>query len=397
MIDIMDKSKCTGCSACYSACSVGCISMQQDDEGFYYPVVDNVKCIECGKCEKICPVLNKTKPDSDVKKVYVCQNKSTSIRTDSTSGGVFSAISQYVLDNEGIVFGAEFDENFRVVHGYAVDEKGLGRFRGSKYVQSWIGNTFKRVQEELRKGRWVLFSGTPCQVAGLNAYLGKKYDKLILMDIVCYSVSSPGIWNMYLSHIEKMKKLKPQDIEMINFRDKTRYGYDYSFMTFYGKNGKVLLSEGAETNQMLRSFVSNTSTCSSCYQCQFKGIDRMSDFTAWDCYNAYQYNKNFEDNLGTSHLMVHSQKALKILPEIERYLNLYEVKAEKAIASEPAMTECSRPSKLRESFFIKYKAGNNVFDTCFQDNIRIKAERILRHSMSRLGIYKIVKRILKEV
>lgn len=393
MIKITDKSKCTGCSACYSACPISCIQMKKDEEGFYYPLADASKCIRCGKCEKVCPVLNEHKPDTNVRKVYICQNKSIEVRKDSTSGGVFSALSQYVIDRGGIVFGAEFDDKFCVRHGSGETSEDLGKFRGSKYVQSWMGDTFKAVQDELKKDRWVLFSGTPCQVAGLNAFLGKKYEKLVLMDIVCYSISSPGIWEQFL---EKIGKSIPIDqVAKIKFRDKTKYGYEYTLMTFYDKNGKVLNSEGPESNPMLRSFVSNTSTRPSCYDCKFKTVDRVSDFTVWDCYNIYKYDKGMDDNQGTSHLIVHSSKGISMLDEIGHYLSLQEVNAKQAIASEPAMTECAQPSEMREKFFATYKTGDNVFNSFFQYTRKVKLERILRYWLSVLGVYKYVKRLMK--
>ncbi len=393
MITITDKAKCTGCSACSNVCPVSCIQMQQDEEGFYYPAADAKKCIGCGKCERTCPVLNVQKPDTEYRKAFICQNLAAELRKDSTSGGVFSALSRYVLDRGGIVFGAEFDEKFCIKHGAGEDSESLARFRGSKYVQSWIGETYRAVQEALKQDRWVLFSGTPCQVAGLDAFLGKKYDKLILMDIVCFSISSPGVWDQFL---KKIGRTVPLDrVAKIKFRDKTKFGYEYTFMTFYDKNGELFYAAGPESDPMLRSFVSNTSTRPSCYDCKFKTVDRVSDFTAWDCYNVYQYDKALDDNLGTSHLIIHSEKGMAMLGEISRYLRLKEVDADRAIASEPAMTECSRPSDMRDEFFAVYQSGKNVFDVFFQDTGRVRVERFLRHGMSQIGLYQFVKRLMK--
>lgn len=393
MIKIDNKTKCTGCSACYNACPISCIQMKTDEEGFFYPVAKAELCIGCGKCEKVCPLLNEPKLENKTRKVYVCQNRSLEIRRDSTSGGVFSGLAQYVLDRNGIVFGAEFDDKFSVKHGSVDTVDDLWRFRGSKYVQSWTGESFKTVQNELNKDRWVLFSGTPCQVAGLNAFLGRHYEKLILMDIVCYSISSPGIWQQFLDKIGQ--KIHLNEVKSIKFRDKTKYGYEYSLMTFCNKDGKVLYADGPESNQMLRSFVSNTSTRPSCYDCKFKTVDRVSDFTAWDCYNIYQYDKKMDDNQGTSHLMVHTEKGLAILKEVQKYIYLLEVDADKAIKSEPAMTECARPSDMRDAFFTTYEKGENVFESYFRDTGRVRIERILRNILSKVGLYKYVKRLMK--
>ena len=393
MISIIEKSQCSGCSACYSTCPINCIQMISDAEGFYYPVVNTEKCIECRKCEKVCPYLNDLTLEAATRKVFVCQNRSLPIRQDSTSGGVFSALSQYVIDRNGIVFGAAFDKQFCINHKGGRSLDSLANFRGSKYVQSWMGDTFRDVRAELEKDQWVLFSGTPCQVAGLNAYLGKKYEKLVLMDIVCYSISSPGIWKQFLEYISR--QIPISEIERIKFRDKTKYGYEYTQMTFFDRNGEVLYSAGPETNPMLRSFVSNTSTRPSCYSCPFKTIDRVSDFTAWDCYNVFQYDKKMDDNKGTSHLMIHSNKGLEIMKELSKYLAFFEVDSERAVKSEPAMTECAKPSDIRQPFFDLYQSNKNVFDTYFKDTSRVKIERFLRHALSKIGVYKTVKRLLK--
>ncbi|WP_295090354.1 Coenzyme F420 hydrogenase/dehydrogenase, beta subunit C-terminal domain [Ruminococcus sp.] len=393
MIEINDKSQCTGCAACANVCPSNCISMFQDDEGFYYPVVDSEKCIHCELCIKTCPVINRRTPESETRKVYICQNVDLKIRKDSTSGGVFSALSKYVLDRNGVVFGAEFDRNSIVRHGMCDNTAGLKRFRGSKYVQSFIGSSYKLVKDELNKDRWVLFTGTPCQIEGLHSYLGKEYKKLILMDIVCYSISSPGVWRQFLDYVGKNIPL--DKVSCIKFRDKSKYGYEYTLMTFRDKEGKTIYSSGPESNPMLRSFVSNTSTRPSCYACKFKTIDRVSDYTAWDCYNVYKYNKNLDDNLGTSHLMVHSSKGLEILKTLKREMSLYQVNAEEAVASEPAMTQCAVPSDMRKPFFKMYRSGNNVFTRFFQDTKRVKVERLLRSVLSRIGLYKYIKRLMK--
>lgn len=395
MIRITEKQNCCGCSACAQCCPVGAISMISDEEGFYYPKADEVKCIACGKCDRVCPISNPLEIPHEYCDVYIAQNRDEVIRLDSTSGGVFSALAQYVIDKGGYVFGAELDSEFCVRHGQGNSKEDLQRFRGSKYVQSIMGNTFQTVREYLDNGQWVLFTGTPCQVAGLNAFLGKKYEKLILMDIVCYSISSPGVWKQFFGHLEKTGAVRIGDVGRIKFRDKSKFGYEYTLMTFYGKNNEVLYSSGPESNPMLRSFVSNTSTRPSCYACKFKGEERVSDFTAWDCYNIYQYDKHRDDNKGSSHMMVHTEKGKQLIREIEKYLNLQKVDTQKAVASEPALTESALPSEMREDFFRKYRAGEDVFDTFFLDTSRVKIERLLRHSLSKLGIYKYVKRIMK--
>ena len=329
------------------------------------------------------------------RKVYICQNKNNDIRFDSTSGGVFSALAQYVINRQGYVFGAEFDECWNVIHGYGQTYDDLKRFRGSKYVQSHMGDTFNEVKHLLEDDNWILFSGTPCQVEGLKRFLNKEYEKLITMDIVCFSISSPGVWEMYLKHLGKTGKVDLSRVKRIKFRDKTKYGYEYTLMTFYDENGKELYSSGPESNQMLRSFVSNTATRPSCYECKFKKVNRVSDFTAWDCYNVYKYEKQLDDNKGTSHLMIHNKKAEGMLEELSKYLSLKPVDKDAAIASEPAMLESATASDMREDFFDSLSKGHDVFDEFFLDTFKVKLEKALRVILSKTGLYSFIKRKIK--
>ena len=395
MIEIKNKQDCCGCSACEQVCPVKAIEMKMDEEGFYYPQVNKSLCVNCDKCKRVCPVRQGGSEGKVEPKVYVCQNKSLHTRLDSTSGGVFSALAQFVLEKDGVVFGAVFDDHFVVQHKSVTSEEGLHRIRGSKYVQSKINDSYKLVKEYLNGNRYVLFTGTPCQIAALCSYLGKEYENLLLMDIVCYSISSPGVWKQYLQHLQKIGKININQVSDIRFRDKSKYGYEYTLMTFYDDRKKVLYASGPESDQMLRSFVSNTSTRPSCYECKFKGTNRLSDFTAWDCYNIFKYDKTLDDNKGSSHIMVNSEKGLKLLDELSEYLYFFEVDRQKAISSEPAMTECAIPSDMRKAFFDAYGKNTDIFDEFFKDTFRVKSERILRHGLSKIGLYRVLKRLMK--
>lgn len=395
MIEIKDKSNCCGCTACAMSCPTNAISMESDEEGFLYPKVNYHKCINCNKCTRVCPIINSSVQTSYERKVYICQNKDEKVRLDSTSGGVFSTLAKYVLDRNGYVFGAKFDKNWKVVHGFTKKEEDLGEFRGSKYVQSYVGDTFQLVKQFLKEDKWVLFTGTPCQIEGLHKYLGKDYERLILMDIVCYSISSPGVWEAYLDHLDKAGKIHKSEVSKIKFRDKTRYGYEYTLMTFYDESGKVLFESGPESNQMLRSFVSNTSTRPSCYDCKFKKINRVSDFTAWDCYNVYTYDTDLDDNKGTSHVLIHNEKAENMLGELSKSLLLKRVDLDKAVKSEPAMIQCANPNINRTAFFQTFQK-EDPFNIYFQETIRTHIEKSLRIIFSKIGLYRFAKRMLKK-
>lgn len=197
MIRIYNKHDCCGCNSCVQRCPKSSITMREDEEGFLYPDVDESTCIDCGLCETVCPVIHQ----STVRKpIAVCaaKNKDEKIRLSSSSGGAFTALAESVIDEDGVVFGAKFDEDWSVVHDYMETREGLAAFRGSKYVQSRIGDSFKKAEQFLKAGRKVLFSGTPCQIAGLKRFLRKEYDNLLTVDFICHGVPSPGVWREYL-------------------------------------------------------------------------------------------------------------------------------------------------------------------------------------------------------
>ena len=203
MIEIKEKSQCCGCTACSSICPKKAIMMKQDEEGFMYPIIDKSKCVNCGLCDKVCPVKN-AKENGNNQHAYIFQNADDKIRRESTSGGAFTAIAEYVIDNNGIVYGAVFDEKYKVIHKGIDNKEELYKFRNSKYVQSEMENCYSEIKEYLNKGKLVCFSGTSCQVEGLKNYLGKHYENLILVDVVCRAVPSPLIWKKYLNMIKEL-------------------------------------------------------------------------------------------------------------------------------------------------------------------------------------------------
>ena len=211
---VSDKSLCCGCSACYDACPKSAITMIEDKEGFLYPAIDEDKCIDCKLCEKVCPTKNKKKNKS-LLEAYAAYNTDENIRLKSSSGGVFSLIAEYVLRNQGVVYGAAFDENFEVEHLRVASVEELELLRGSKYVQSKLDGIYNLCKKDLEIGKQVLFTGTPCQVSGLKSFLRKEYDNLVCMDIVCHGVPSRMVWRKYLEYRINFAKSK---IVQIAFR-----------------------------------------------------------------------------------------------------------------------------------------------------------------------------------
>lgn len=247
MIKIQNKQDCCGCAACVQRCPKHCISMKEDSEGFLYPAVDESMCIDCGLCEKVCPIINH--PEKlPVKEVLAVKNRNEVERMASSSGGVFIALAKTTIEKGGVVFGAVFDENWEVMHTYAETLDEVKPMMGSKYLQSRIGNSFRNAEKFLKEGREVLFTGTPCQVTGLHNYLRKDYPNLLSVDFLCHGVPSPGVWRKYLDEefhfsarraagkntvLSSSLKSVPV-ITGIEFRDKTLNGWKkYSFVVQY--------------------------------------------------------------------------------------------------------------------------------------------------------------------
>lgn len=309
MIEIKEKSQCCGCTACSSICPKKAIVIKQDEEGFMYPIIDKRKCVNCGLCDKVCPIKN-GKENKNSQHAYIFQNADDKIRRESTSGGAFTAIAEYVIDNNGIVYGAVFDEKYKVIHKGIDNKEELYKFRNSKYVQSEMENCYSEIKEYLNKGKLVCFSGTSCQVEGLKNYLGKHYENLILVDVVCRAVPSPLIWKKYLNMRQKQYK----DISKIMFRDKY-YGYKYSNLSIYSKNSdkKQEYHKGVDSDPYLRAFFTNICDRPSCYDCKFKKLHRESDITIWDCFNVEKFDKNFDDDKGTSRVLTHTENGKNII------------------------------------------------------------------------------------
>lgn len=395
MVNIEEKVRCSGCAACANVCPKKCIKMEMDNEGFLYPVVNTEECIECGLCDKICPILHKQKNEREIKEIaYAVYNTKNDIRKNSTSGGFFTAISEKIIDLGGIVFGVVFDDNFKVKHT-AIDKKEeLYRFRGSKYVQSEINDTYIKIKRELENDRYVLFSGTPCQVYGLKAFLQKDYEKLYTIDLICHGVPSPGLWEKYIKNKQDKGK-----ISKLYFREKT-YGFNSSTMSIYYENGKKY-KKGHETDEMLRLFFGGISLRPSCHECNFKGRDRISDFTIGDCFKVGELIEGEDSDIGTTLLVVHSKKAESLLPKIEN-IKYQEVNFDKALLLnggdiETMYLASAEPSKKRSEFFddfnkLEYK---DLIAKYCPKTTKTRIKSALKPILYKLGILDKVKNKMK--
>jgi NAD-dependent dihydropyrimidine dehydrogenase PreA subunit len=327
MINITNKIDCCGCTACYNICPQRCIEMIEDKEGFLYPKVNEERCINCHLCEKVCPILNKPLKTSDFdEKGYVINSKNSEIRQKSPSGGFVSVLSEYVIDNEGVVYGAAYDENNIVKHIRIEDKENISSILGSKYVRSCLTDIFADVKADLQSNKLVCFVGTPCEVNGLHNFLGKKTEKLILVDFVCHGNPSPLIWKKYLEYQEKIYSSK---IIECNFRNKT-YGYHHSTMKLVFANGKRYYGS-ARIDYMLKPFLEEISSRPSCYNCSFRDVKRISDFTLFDCWHYEELSGEKDDDKGHTNVVINSNKGVIYFDRLKNIYNYKKINIQKAI------------------------------------------------------------------
>jgi coenzyme F420-reducing hydrogenase beta subunit len=342
MINITDKTKCSGCAACFSVCGKNAIEMKPDEEGFLYPFVDNSACIKCGLCVKGCPVLN-NRPQNKIAKVYAATNKDENVLQKSSSGGMFSLLANYIFSGGGIVFGAAFDENFKVVHKSAQNHEELDALRRSKYIQSEIGETFKQTKGFLDNKRSVLFTGTPCQIAGLKNYLGKDYEELLTADLICHSVVSPEVWEQYLER-------ELGGIISADFRDKT-FGWDKSRAVIYLRDKKEI-----SAGNFMLGFGYCLYCRPSCGNCSFKDAAKHSDFTMADFWGVKKVKPETYDKNGVSLLILNSQKASNVFEEIKQNIKYAEIPLEDAIRYNPMFYKSAKLHPKRNEFFKNFES-----------------------------------------
>ena len=349
MIEINDKVNCSGCTACYAVCPQSAIEMKLDEEGFKYPWVDKNRCVECGLCNSVCPILNKRKIGEENTSGYIVQNKNDSIRLKSTSGAAVNAIAEYVISCGGVVFGCEFSDDRVCRHTMATDISDLGKFQGSKYVQSELGDCFKSIKEQLDADKKVLFIGMPCQVAGLESYIKRNKENLYLIDLACHGVPSPGVFKDFIQFLEHKYKGK---ISNFVFRDKT-YGYSATNIKVYFANGKTIDCRN-DIKTFTRLMFKGITLRPSCYECAFKTKHRVSDITIFDCALVGSYNKDMDDDIGTTSILCHSDKGKKLLeqPDVIDKMRIKSVDSEELILTEGSMLIASaKKSENREAFF----------------------------------------------
>ena len=345
-----------------------------------YPEIDSALCVDCGLCKSVCPAFNEYNgnPKGDA---YACVNKDDDIRLSSSSGGIFTLLAENVLNKNGVVFGAAFDKNFDVGHICITSCDELFALRGSKYVQSTVGDAFSKVKKILDEGRPVLFTGTPCQISGLKTYLRKDYDNLITQDIICHGSPSPKIWQKYLEYCKK----GTCEVDSVFFRDKAKGWNNFSML--------IKFSDGSERTNVfsedlyIKAFLSNLSLRPSCYNCKSKSVERESDITLADFWGVKSVAPEIYDDKGTSLVLVNSPKGKSIFEEIKNDIKYTEVDFDRAVKYNSAVNVSVTMPKNRNKFF--ENADKTDFSKLVKKHMPDKGKMII------IRIKRLIKKLLK--
>lgn len=341
---MIDKKGCTGCGACYNICPKNAITMQVDEEGFKYPMIDKEKCINCKLCEKICPVLNKVKKEEqELTNVIAAYTKNDEERTISSSGGIFFELADIILAKKGAIVGAGYDEKFNVVHKIIYNKEDLKELQGSKYVQSATKDTYKETKKILENGIEVLYVGTPCQIAGLKSFLQKDYDNLYTCDLICHGVPSPKVWQKYLSEYKGK-------IQNCYFRNKDN-GWNCFSMKILFDNNKFKRFKMTK-DDFIRLFLNNYTLRPSCYDCKFSKIPRIADISLGDFWGVEGKYAEFNDDKGTSLILVNSEKGQELLENIkDKIIYKENCDLDYAIKCNPCICGSVKEPEKRKEFF----------------------------------------------
>ncbi len=388
------KRKCTGCRACEKICPKGAIIMKEDAEGFLYPETDEEKCVNCDLCRQICPSVNRMNGSRG--EITAAIHMDDDKRMNSSSGGAFIALAEAILENGGVVYGAAFDEDFKVHHIEVSDPQNLKRLRGSKYVSGEF-NIHDRIEKRLKEGKEVLVSGTPCQIAGIRNYLERRLEKnslekLFLCDIVCHGLPSAKIFDAYLDMKEKENQ---STVNQVNFRNKEK-GWDRQNLEIGFANGKRYLA-GTDEDPYYILYFANICDRPSCHECLYASFDRISDITLGDYWGIEQQaDRPFEDvKKGVSLVLINTEKGKGLL-ERAQVKGLKVHTGDEKSAYQPVFDHPTKQGRRRNEFWKLVNTEGEYKAISVYGRLTAK-ERFVKHVAAPLaksiGIYKLAQRI----
>lgn len=369
MIILYDEnSKCCGCEACINICPKNAIQIEYDKSGFSFPTINHDMCIECGKCNDVCAFQNNVKTGKNPMATYAAINKHRTVLSQSSSGGVFAALSKIIFNNKGVIYGCAYDNQMNPKHIMITNENELYKIQGSKYVQSSVGYSFQEIKRFLMDGKQVLFSGTPCQVAGLKSYLGKDYKNLLCADIICHGVPSTLFFRDYIKFLNNKYRGK---VINVSFRDKLRG---------WGLLGKVEFIKGEKVRRKIiipeesyyyKYFLAGDIYRESCYKCKYACSIREGDFTLGDYWGVERFHENISIEEGVSVLLINTPKGLDLLGKLEEDLYLVKSKLEYAKFENNQLSQPTALSEKREKIFELWRdKGSEYIDRkYYRENI----------------------------
>ncbi|MHB8129762.1 MAG: Coenzyme F420 hydrogenase/dehydrogenase, beta subunit C-terminal domain [Mobilitalea sp.] len=394
MITVYDKKEdCCGCTACENICPTKSILMKCDEEGFFYPQIDQKRCTDCGLCKEVCAFQNGYSVSQNlvIPYVYAAKHINEKVRMNSTSGGVFSALSDYIIDKNGVVFGVSFDSDMNVIHQMAITKAEVEKFKGSKYVQSDLRKVYQEIKKLLVNGRLILFTGTPCQTAGLISYLEKiNTVNLILCDIVCHGTPSPLMWREHISSMENKEKDK---IIEYYFRHKVQGWHAHNEMIIYNNGKKDYDSILSQKHQEL--YNSHNILRPACHNCKYTNLHRPSDITIADFWGIERCLPDFDDNKGTSLVLVNTSKGQQLYEEIKRNLIYRESNTRDCL--QPQLQYPTKKSEERDEFWEDYnrKGYNYIIKKYTSYKYKNRIKKVIKNFLQKIELLDAVKKFIR--
>lgn len=381
-MEICKRDQCTGCFACVNICPKHCITMAEDEYGFIYPQIDEERCIHCDACKRVC--LNHREISyHGTLHTYAAWARSSEDRQSSSSGGAASVFAQWVLDQGGVVFGAVWDGNNEACHACITKKRELGRLKGSKYVHSYINDTFTQCKRYLLKGNVVLFIGTPCQIEGLKGFLGyKEFTNLYLVDIVCHGVPSH---KMLQQHLQRIIGEDENKVYQISFRANNQYKFIVrdSFKEIYRMKSSY--------DEYIRSFLEGAICRSNCYTCKFARPERVSDITLGDFWGIDKTLFGTEEEKGISCVLVHTEKGQHLLEQVKDKLELTERVTDEAVRGNGQLKRPVCRNEKREKILAQMRQGMHFDDAVqavYEEELKAKRFgrlKLLRRKLDKAG------------